>query len=128
MSWKMTKANQLLKEYQELPEFVGAPLESVNQRGGFNSTPLHVAIYRESPEEVQILLDAKADPNAPGEYGERPLQVAINGRNKKIVEQLMHAGAQLELKDDRGRDSIKIAEVVGFTNDLTEIRRRMAAE
>ncbi len=70
----------LLQEYQELPEFQGVPLKSVNQQGGFKSTPLHIAIYREQPEEVRTLLEANADSNAPGEFGERPLQVALDER------------------------------------------------
>ena len=46
---------------------------------------------------------AKADPNASGEYGERPLQVAVNCGNSDIVEQLLRAGARSDLKRCRSK-------------------------
>ena len=52
MSGQVTNLEQLLREYQELPEFQGTALTSVNQQGVFKSTPLHIAIYRELPHEV----------------------------------------------------------------------------
>jgi len=76
----------LLSEYSNLPEFSGRTISCVHQRGGWDSRPLHIAIYRCSKQEVTILLAAGADPNAKGEYGERPLQVAINCGEKEIME------------------------------------------
>ena len=116
----------LLQEYQELPEFQGTPLKSVNQQGGFKSTPLHIAVYREKPEEVRTLLEAKADPNASGEYGERPLQVAVNCANIEIIEQLLRAGAQSRMKDEKGIDTWQVAEAVNFRKEFEEIVRRVA--
>lgn len=127
MSEQMKNVEQLLREYQELPEFQGASLKSVNQQGGFMSTPLHIATYREKPDEVRILLQAKADPNAAGEYGERPLQVAVNCGNSEIVEQLLRAGARCEIKDDKGMDTWQVAEAVGFKQKLDGIVRRIAS-
>jgi len=115
----------LLQEYQELPEFQGAPLKSVNQQGGFKSTPLHIAIYREKPDEVRTFLEAKADSNAAGEYGERPLQVAVNCGNSEIIEQLLRAGARSDLKDEKGMDTWQVAEALGFKKELEEIVRRV---
>jgi len=115
----------LLQEYQGLPEFQGTPLKSVNQQGGFKSTPLHVAIYRERPDEVRVFLEAKADPNAPGEYGERPLHVAVNCGNTEIIEQLLRAGARCELKDEKGLDAWHIAEAVNFARKFGEIVQRV---
>lgn len=117
---------ELLKEYQKLPEFEGVALKSVNQQGGFKSTPLHIAIYRESLDEVLALLGANADSNAPGEYGERPLQVALNCGNIEIIEQLLRAGAQCELKDDKGMNCWQIADIVGMRKRFEEIVRRVA--
>ena len=125
MREQMRKVKQLLHRYQELPEYQGITLNSVNQRGGFKSTPLHIAIYRENPEEVAMLLRAKADPNAAGECGERPLHVAVNCANGKIVEQLLRAGARCEFKDDKGMDAWQVAEAVGFRQRLEEIVHRI---
>jgi len=123
---QMKTVRDVLSEYQELPEFQGVILSSVNQQGGFKSTPLHIAIYREEPDEVRILLQASADPNAPGEYGERPLQVAVNCGSTEIVEQLLRAGARCELKDEKGMDAWQVAKVVRFTEQFEEIVQRIA--
>src|SRR6266852_6196402 len=126
MPGEITTLEQLLREYQELPEFQGTALKSVNQQGGFKSTPLHIACYRERPHEVRIVLEAGADPNASGEYGERPLQVAVNCRNRDIMEQLLRAGAQCELRDEKGMDTWQVAEALRFKEKLEEIVRRVA--
>jgi ankyrin repeat protein len=120
------KLQTLLEEYQELPEFEGVPLKSVNQQGAFKSTPLHIAIYRERSDEVRVLLEANADPNAPGEYGERPLHVAVNCGNLEIIEQLLRAGARCDLKDEKEMDAWLIAKSVGFTEKLEEVVRGIA--
>ena len=99
----------------------------MNQRGGFGSTPLHLATYRESPGEVRALLESNADPNAAGEYGERPLQVAINCFHPEIIERLLRAGADPLLTDDQGADAWKIAGILGLTNQLQEIVTRAAS-
>ncbi len=125
MPISMTKLQEVLLEYQELPEFEGRALCSVNQRGGWNSTPLHVAIYRERPEEVRVLLDAGADPNAEGEYGERPLQVAVNCGNAEIVERLLRAGADVKLLDEKGLNTFQVADLMGFRPKLEEIMGRL---
>lgn len=121
MSVDNNEVNALLAEYQELPEFQGSRLTSVNQRGGFMSRPLHIAVYRERANEVGLLLAAGADPNAAGEYGETPLQVAITCRNKQIIEQLLQAGARCSVKDEKGRDAYATADVVGFQVQLENI-------
>lgn len=120
----MSDLENLLREYQELPEFAGTSLQSVNQRGGFDSTPLHIAIYRERPKEVGTLLEAGADVNAPGEYGERPLQAAVNCKNTEIIERLLRAGAQPDLKDQEGADTWQVAEALGFRRTLEDIIAR----
>lgn len=121
MSKQVSSVEDLLLEYQDLPEFQGTALTSVNQRGGFMSTPLHIAIYRERPAEVQLLLRAEADPNAAGEYGETPIQVAVRHRNKEIVHQLVKAGARCDIEDQKGVDAWTVAEIFGFKSDLENI-------
>lgn len=126
MSEKIIKLEQLLNEYQELPEYQGIILQSVNQLGGFNSPPLHIAIYRENLDEVRTLLEAKADPNIAGEYGQRSLQVAVKCRNIEIIEHLLHAGAQCDLKDENGMDAWNYASILNFKNEFEEIVRRVS--
>jgi uncharacterized protein len=122
----MSPIEQLLKEYQELPEFAGIVLDSVQQPGGWKSTPLHIAIYRERPAEVKILLGAGADANTSGEYGERPLQVAVNCFNTEIIEMLLLAGASCELRDDKGMDVWRVADVLHCKEKFEEIVSRVS--
>lgn len=74
-------------------------------------------------DKVDVLLKAGADPNAPGEYGERPLQVAMNCENPELVEKLLRVGAQLDLEDDKGPDAWQYASV-SFQGQLQGIVAR----
>ena len=71
-------------EHEELPEFVGVPLDHVNQAGIFGDTPLHVAAMRGDLDEVAALLDGGAEVNARGELGDTALHLAV-GQNRDIV-------------------------------------------
>ena len=121
----MTTIEQLLREYENLPEFVGSRIRDINQMGGFGSTPLHIACYRAITSEVDTLISAGADVNARGEYGERPLQAAIKGRQPRnistIIELLLRHGALCELYDDDGRNAWQTAEHFDFTEKLSAI-------
>src|SRR4051812_25228658 len=77
MSVRISELATLLVEYAELPEFEGTGLSSVHDKGRWDSMPLHIAVHRECAAEVRVFLAAGADPNAPGEYGERPLHIAV---------------------------------------------------
>lgn len=118
----------LLAEYSELPEFEGEELTSVNQKGRWDSMPLHIAIHRKRFEEAKVLLDAGADPNAPGEYGERPLQIAVSRKLFDIAEMLLRAGARCELKDNDDMDTWQTAEMFGSEQQLQQIVRKIAQE
>jgi ankyrin repeat protein len=83
--------------------------------------PLHIAIHRKRPKEVKVLLDAGADPDAPGEYGERPLHIAIRRLLFEIVEMLLRAGARCDLKDGNGMGIWDQAEASGVKQRLKEL-------
>ena len=72
-------ASDVLDRYrrEELPEFVGLPLEDVNQAGNFGDAPLHVASIRGRVDEVNALLSAGARVDARGQFGNTPLREAI---------------------------------------------------
>jgi len=125
MPGKQMTLRALLAEYSELPEFEGLELNFVNQKGRWDSAPLHIAIHRQRPKEAEILLEAGADPNAPGEYGERPLQIAVRRQRFDIVEMLLRAGARCDLKDDNGTDAWWDAESVGAKQRLQEMEREI---
>lgn len=57
----------LLKAYNELPEYIGMKLSSIHQKSAFADYPIHVASVRGSIDELKLLLANGADINAVGE-------------------------------------------------------------
>ncbi|XP_057960363.1 uncharacterized protein LOC131152629 [Malania oleifera] len=58
---------------------------NVNITAG-GATPLHIAADNGSPDIINCLLKAGADPNAPDEDGQKPIQVAAARGNHRAVE------------------------------------------
>jgi ankyrin repeat protein len=114
--------SSLLIEYSELPEF-DCPISSVDQKGRWNSAPLHIAVHRKCFLEAKTLLEAGADPNMAGEFGERPIQIAIRRNLFDVVELLLSAGANCDLCDDHGTNAWNDAESVGATDKLKNLVR-----
>ena len=55
--------------------------------------PNHWAAYQNSRELVDLLLDYKADINAPDFEGRTPLDAARKGRHKEMIDYLTGTGA-----------------------------------
>eukprot|EP00457_Paulinella_chromatophora_P019807 gb/GEZN01021607.1/.p1 GENE.gb/GEZN01021607.1/~~gb/GEZN01021607.1/.p1 ORF type:complete len:153 (+),score=29.48 gb/GEZN01021607.1/:37-495(+) len=72
-------------------------------------TALHLAVQAELPECVELLLQARADPNQTVDWGDfddrSALHLAARNGNARIVELLLQAGADPEqvTGDDYGR-------------------------
>ncbi|KAK4145152.1 ankyrin repeat-containing domain protein [Dichotomopilus funicola] len=69
---------------------------------------LHSAIKWDN-DIVKLLLNHRADPNAPGVGGRTALHVATLEGNTAVVEELLRCGAQMEKEDDHGANSLDIA-------------------
>ena len=83
---------------------------NVNTKSKSNShTPLHYAVYIESIEIIQILLDKEADINATNKDKRTPLHVAVEHRKEEIVKLLMQRGANVGLIDKYGYTSLHLA-------------------
>ena len=66
-------------------------------------TPLHEAAGGDSPEVVQALLDAGADPNARGaKDGWAPLHVAADSETLEVIKVLVDGGADLNARNEDG--------------------------
>lgn len=67
----------------------------VNALGGrASASALHVAVYRNHTDVVQLLLDNGADPSLPNEAGEMPMYWAKASGNKAVQQLLIKFGAK----------------------------------
>ena len=69
---------------------------------GIQFTPLHQAARYNNIEAVAALISHGADVNAREENGKTPLMLATVNGNAKVVEALLDAGADKELKVTSG--------------------------
>ena len=72
---------------------------------------LHLAASKTSPRALQLLLDLGADPNAAGDDGATPMHCACHAGGdalSEVLELLLRAGANRELRDSLGRRPVDI--------------------
>jgi ankyrin repeat protein len=67
--------------------------------GADRDTPLLMALYRDQPAAVQLLLGAGADPNVRGDEGDSPLRVAVERGDHAIAATLLRCGARATIDD-----------------------------
>jgi ankyrin repeat protein len=105
------KLCDLLKEYADLPEYIGMSIPSINTKGHYGNYPLHVAALRGNREEVTLLIASGADVNTRGEHGYTPLHDAIEQGHIEIVRLLIDHGAEPSSVTDDGITSTELAEM-----------------
>jgi ankyrin repeat protein len=84
------------------PDDLGERAVTIDSRGYDGDTPLHVMAWRNDLEGAEILVNAGADVNAPGEMSETPLHVALRQENAQMVEMLLRAGARDDIRGEFG--------------------------
>jgi uncharacterized protein len=98
---------------EELPEFLGIPLEDVNQAGNSGDRPFHVATFRGSMDEIAALVAGGADVNAIGDLGNTPLHEAAARGDLNAVEFLLAKGASPDKKNEFDESVIDVARSQG---------------
>jgi len=81
-------------------------LPEATQFGFFHKSPLIDAVERGDEKEVSNLIDLDVDVNETYVCNVTPLIVATKHGHEEIVEKLLEAGAQVDLKDSLGRSSL----------------------
>jgi uncharacterized protein len=74
-------------------------LDSVGYDG---DSPLHVLVWRNDLEGVQVLIEAGANINATGEMDETPLHIAVTQQNVSMARALLEAGARDDVRCEFG--------------------------
>lgn len=112
----MELLENVLERYRFHPQFIGAPLTSVNARGAMGDTLLHLACDANGNpnalREVECLIKAGADVNARGDRGFTPLHIAVRSGTPEIVFALLKGGAGIEIRDDDGQTVLDAASYV----------------
>ncbi|NMO15722.1 ankyrin repeat domain-containing protein [Pyxidicoccus fallax] len=116
----------------DVVELLLARHAKVNHRTDKGLTALHMALFKPSARVhgpiVRSLLAAGADPNAPDNEGQRPLQRALTHAIPALVQALLEAGADPFIRDRAGRMPADWAPAdgkhAGAIRDLLEAARK----
>lgn len=115
---------------------------NVHERSPIGATPLHYATISRHVDNVKILILAGADVNALDKNLQAPLHWAVeNGMAMSVshipcARVLLYAGADKELKDNKGRDPLSClytggchpGDRIGPWNDTFRVSQRMIAK
>lgn len=102
---------KLLKEYNQLTEYLGIELTDVNQKSNFGDYPIHIASVRGDIDEMKILLDNGANINAIGEHGYTALHNAVEQGHIKMVEFLLNQGIDTTIKNINHLTAKELAQI-----------------
>ena len=104
---------------------LGAPLHHRYQHGSTSLSLLELAVLREQPGAVGVLLEAGADPNVVTR-GSTPLGDAATSGQLEIVRLLLAAGADTEGPAKHGLPALEAARVTGQPEAAALIREHVA--
>ena len=114
----------LLKALEDLPEFAGLAVHSVNAIGNFGNSPLSLYSVMGNPEAVAALVNAGAAVNHHGDGGYTPLHEAVEQGHPTVVAVLLASGADLDARNDDSLTPLQLAEALGNEQILTILKQR----
>ncbi|HEY7667257.1 MAG TPA: ankyrin repeat domain-containing protein [Actinomycetota bacterium] len=104
----------------------GAEVEA-RGRGWMTGTALHSAAASRNADVVELLLRARADPDARQGGGWTPLHGAAHNGDARTVGLLLEAGADPAARNDEGRSVLELAEERGDPATIDRVRRALDA-
>ena len=109
---------------RELQELILTILEediNINERNPNGETALYLAAERGYHRTVEILLDAKADPNIPDNNGKTALYRTVEKDYRQIGKTLLHAGADPNIPDNNGKTALHQAVEKGYPQTIRNL-------
>ena len=85
-----------------------------------NTTPLHVAVEKQSHDAIEVLINANANVNLPDSCGKTPLHHACQNCDVIATRLLACSGANTQLVDKRGTTALQLASKFGHV-DLVRV-------
>jgi ankyrin repeat protein len=104
----------VLARVQDVVEFGGVDLKSVNQTGIFGNSPLSVVMSWRDIDAATLLVDAGANINARGECGDTALHLAALFGDHGLVEFLLRRGASVDAKNSDNETPLDVARARGW--------------
>ena len=83
-------------------------IKNENYRDAENNSNLHIAVKNNSIELVKYFLNKKHDLNDVNKKGQTALHIACELGNEKIINLLVENGANIDIKDNKGRKPFDI--------------------
>lgn len=87
---------------------------------------LHLVAYFDIEWLARSLLERSSDICARDSWGKNPLAWAVEYNSLSMTRLLLDSGADIELKDNRGRTHLALAAMNGYRGIIDELLRRRA--
>ena len=117
-SYKILSKNSIIGEKKDISLFntmiINDPnldshwIKNENYRDAENNSNLHIAVKNNSIELVKYFLNKKYDLNDVNKKGQTALHIACELGNEKIINLLVENGANIDIKDNKGRKPFDI--------------------
>lgn len=124
--------NEILNsDYRDLVERIDQSPEASNVLGMCGESPAHIAIYKDEPKMLSILLEAGANPNIRNSTGDSLLHVAARLGSLECVKLLYETqNCQLEVRNNHNETAVDIAKSAVCEEDLavTKLYRTWVAK
>ena len=116
-SEKRPTAEDVLRRLRDhvLLEFLGLPLNDVNQRGHFGDRPIHIIAFRGDVADLRALIEGGADMNCQGDGDFTPLHNAVLHEQIDAVRFLLEMGADRQITNDDGMTALELARECGYS-------------
>lgn len=118
------RVEELLARYEhEFSDFVDIKLVDVNQQGVGEDAPLHLAARHGLLSDIEILAEAGADLDRPGDLGFTPLHYAAMRGQLEAAALLLARGASAIKTNEFGQTPLTVAQL-GDHKDIVELFAR----